>query len=176
MLADVLERTRKQVAEELERRAAVTESTELRIAGRRKRLNGFVDEVIAALRRGARTTQRNRCSPSGDGALELRERDLLRRYLIEQFEQKQLDASPTETAIVAEWVGTADRTRLREQNQRLRTLLDDVEDSAALFGSGRTNPLLQPARVPGPSRAPSAFRAARSSAGRPPSWASPPSW
>ena len=134
MLADVLERTRKQVAEELERRTAVTESTELRIAGRRKRLNGFVDEVIGALRRGGADDSAQPISPSGDGALELRERELLRRYLIEQFEQKQLEASPAETAIVGEWVGTAERTRLREQNQRLRTLLDDVEDSAALFG------------------------------------------
>ena len=134
MLADVLERTRKQVAEELERRTAVTESTELRIAGRRKRLNGFVDEVIGALRRGGADDSAQPIPPSGDGALELRERELLRRYLIEQFEQKQLEASPTETAIVGEWVGTAERTRLREQNQRLRSLLDDVEDSAALFG------------------------------------------
>ena len=123
-----------QVAEELERRTAVTESTELRIAGRRKRLNGFVDEVIGALRRGGADDSAQPISPSGDGALELRERELLRRYLIEQIEQKQLEASPDETAIVAEWVGTAERTRLREQNQRLRTLLDDVEDSAALFG------------------------------------------
>ena len=95
MLADVLERTRKQVAEELERRTAVTESTELRIAGRRKRLNGFVDEVIGALRRGGADDSAQPISPSGDGALELRERELLRRYLIEQFEQKQLEASPS---------------------------------------------------------------------------------
>ena len=34
-------------------------------------------------------------------------------------------------------VGNRGAHRLREQNQRLRTLLDDVDDSAALFESGR---------------------------------------
>jgi signal transduction histidine kinase len=135
MLADVLERTREQVAEELEHRAAVTESTELPLAGRRRRLHDFVEEVIGALRRGgAEESAAPMTSASGDGVLELRERELVRRYLIEQVEHNQLDASPSETAIVSEWAGTAERAHLREQNQRLRVLLDDVADSAALFG------------------------------------------
>src|SRR4029079_1719479 len=125
-----------QVAEELERRAAVTESTELPVAGRRKRLNGFVEEVIGALRRGGADAPLPPPipSPCTDGVLEHRERELVRRYLIEQFEHKQLEASPGETAIVSEWAGQAEGARMREQNQRLRALLDDVDDSAALFG------------------------------------------
>jgi hypothetical protein len=123
------------VADDLEHRAAVTESTELSIAGRRKRLNGFVSDLIGALNRGSVDTPEQALPPAGaDPALELRERELVRRYLIEETNQRHLDASPSGTVIVAEWVGQTDRHRLREQNRRLSTLLDGVQESAALFG------------------------------------------
>ena len=137
MLAEVLERSRDQVVDELERRAAATESTELLITGRRKRLNVFLQEVIGALRRGAvddPSQVSQPLAPFTDPALELRERELVRRYLVEQIEQKEVPASTGETVIVAEWVGDADRMRLRAQNLRLSALLDGVQDSAALFG------------------------------------------
>ncbi len=137
MLADLLERSRDQVTADLERRAATTESTELPIAGRRRRLDAFVQDVIGALRRGSATDPAQpppAAPPLTDPALELRERELVRTYLIEQIEQRHLDASPSETVIVAEWVGQADHARLSEQNRRLGTLLDCVKESAVLFG------------------------------------------
>jgi hypothetical protein len=87
MLADVLDRTRDQVAEDLERRAAAIESTELPLAGRRKRLRSFVDDVIGALRRGGPDGANQPITPFRDSRLELRERDLVRRYLIEKVER-----------------------------------------------------------------------------------------
>jgi signal transduction histidine kinase len=134
MLAEVLESTRDQVAEELERRAAASESTELPLAGRRKRLAALVREVIWALRRGHIEATPQPPRPSS-AALELRERELVRRYLIERIEHRQLDASPGETAIVAQWAGHMNCQRLRTENDRLRVLLDNVHESAALFGA-----------------------------------------
>ena len=66
--------------------------------------------------------------------LELRERELVRRYLIDKIEQREVVASPNETAVVAEWAGHADRKRLREQNRQLCALLDTMEESAVVFG------------------------------------------
>ena len=102
MLADVLERTRGQVAEELERRAASTESTALSIAGRRKRLTAFVEGVIDTLRRSGTAEAPQPNASFGDGALELQERQLVLDYLIEEIEQKRLKATPHETALVAD--------------------------------------------------------------------------
>ena len=72
--------------------------------------------------------------PVLDPVLELRERELVRDYVIEEIEQRHLDASPSESAIVADWVGKMDRDSLREENRRLRALLDGVQESAALLG------------------------------------------
>jgi PAS domain S-box-containing protein len=137
MLAEVLERTRDQVVDELDHRAAITESTELPIAGRRRRLSGLIHEIIEVLRRqGVEETTELPAAAStvADPALELRERELVRGYLIEQVEQKRMPASPGETVIVAQWVGQAERARLRDQNTRLRALLDSVQESAAVLG------------------------------------------
>jgi PAS domain-containing protein len=135
MLAEVLERSRDQVVDELERRAAVMESTELAGVGRRNRLGAFVDELIGALCRGQTQEPPEPLPRSIDEpVLELRERDLVRRYLIDKIEQRDVVASPHETAVVAEWAGHADRKRLREQNRQLSALLDAVEESAVVFG------------------------------------------
>jgi len=116
------------------RRAAATESTELPIAGRRKRLIAFVQDLIATLRRGAveDPVEPAVTPPSTDPALELRERQLVRRYLIEQIEKGGLEASPREIVIVAEWVAHGECKRLDEQNGRLRALLDNIPESAVL--------------------------------------------
>jgi hypothetical protein len=52
MLAEILEGSRDQLVGELERRAALTESSELPVAGRRARLRALVQQAIAALRAG----------------------------------------------------------------------------------------------------------------------------
>ena len=134
MLADLLERSRDQVEDELVRRAAATESTELPIAGRRKRLIAFLQDLIGALRRGAveNPEEPPASPPTNDPALELRERELVRRYLIEQIEQRRIDASPNETVIIAEWVAHGECKRLDEHNRQLRALLDNIPESAVL--------------------------------------------
>jgi signal transduction histidine kinase len=137
MLADVLEGQRDRLADELERRAAVAESTELPIASRRKRLNGLVQEVIGALRAGGigdEAQQPPALPPTTDLALELKERELVQRYLIDQIEQKRLSASTGEIVVVTAWVTQAERALLREQTRRLSTLLEDVQESALLLG------------------------------------------
>src|SRR6478609_233872 len=134
MLADVLERTRERTVDELERRAAASESTNAPwIGGRRRRLNGLIQEVIAALRQGRIDGGVQPLAPFVDPTRELRERELVRRYLIEEIEQGHAGASAGETALVSTWAAEAERRRLREQNERLRSLLDDVEESVALF-------------------------------------------
>jgi PAS domain S-box-containing protein len=133
MLADVLEGAKDHVLDELERRAAVTEPTEPPKAGRRRRLATFVDEVIRALRRGEADGSKAPLTAFKENTLELRERELVRRYLVEEVDLGHTP-SPCEAAIVSAWASEADRKRLREQNERFRALLDSVQDSTALFG------------------------------------------
>jgi signal transduction histidine kinase len=136
MLADVLEDARDQVADELERLAVARESTELPVAGRRRRLNALLQEVIEALRLGGADHLMERLPPLPpikELGLELRERELVQRHLIEQIEAQHLEASIRETAVVAEWPGRAERKRLCELNRRLRALLDGVHESAVLL-------------------------------------------
>jgi PAS domain S-box-containing protein len=133
MLADLLERTRDRTVEDLDRRTASGGSTEPPAGSRRRRLDGLLEDLIGALRRGGEAL-RQPIAPFAYPGRELRERELLGRHLIEQIAEGRLEASPAETAIVARWGVEADRARLRDQNDRLRALLDDVEESAALFG------------------------------------------
>ena len=136
MLADVLESKRDQVEHDLEYLEANTEWSVLPIVDRRKRLDGFVEDLIGALRRGwvdDATQPLAQAAPGLDPVLELRERELVRDYVIKEIEHRHLDASPSESAIVADWVGKMDRDRLREENRRLRALLDGVQESAALL-------------------------------------------
>ncbi len=138
MLADVLEGSIDQLVDELERRAALTESTELPTAGRRARLKALVQEVIGALRSGGagdRAQPPPTMLPLGDPALEFRERELVRRYLVDQIKHEHLEASCEEIVAVGEWATQAECTRLREQAERLSTLLDDVEENALIFAS-----------------------------------------
>jgi phosphoserine phosphatase RsbU/P len=136
MLADVLESKRDQVEHDLEYLEASTEWSVLPISDRRKRLDWFVGDLIGALRRGwvdDATQPLAQAAPGLDPVLELRERELVRDYVIKEVEQRHLDASPSESAIVADWVAKVDRDRLREENRRLRALLDGVQESAALI-------------------------------------------
>jgi signal transduction histidine kinase/GAF domain-containing protein len=135
MLADVLDGARDQLADELERRAAVTEPTELPTAARRKRLSALVEEVIAGLRDGDLDHRPPLIPAFPDLVLDLAERDLVKHYLLEQIEQRRLEASPREAALVAEWGARAERERLREQSRRLGVLLDGMDEAATLFGS-----------------------------------------
>ena len=138
MLADILAGSRDQLVDELERRAALTESTELPVAGRRARLKALVQEAIGALRSGGAGEPAQPLSaipPFIDLALEFRERELVQRYLIDEIKQKHLSASCEETVAVATWANDAERTRLREQNERLATLLDGVHEAALILGT-----------------------------------------
>jgi PAS domain-containing protein len=60
-------------------------------------------------------------------------RELLQEYLIREIEQKHLEASPNETAIVAKWAAEVERRQLREENHNVRALLDQVQESATLL-------------------------------------------
>ena len=137
MLAELLEGSRDQLVDELERRAALTESTELPVAGRRARLKALVEEAIGALRSGGVGEAAQPLSPLPafiDLALEFRERELVQRYLIDEIKQKRLEASCAETVAIATWANDAERTRLREQNERLATLLDGTHEAALILG------------------------------------------
>ena len=138
MLAEVLEGSMDQLVNELERRASLTESTELPLAGRRARLKALAQEVIAALRAcgtGDRVQPPSALPPLSDPALEFRERELVRRYLVDKIKHKQVEASCDEMVVVGEWATQAECTRLREQAERLSTLLDDVEENALILAS-----------------------------------------
>jgi PAS domain S-box-containing protein len=136
MLADILEASRDQLVDELERRAALTESSELPVAGRRARLKALVQEAIGTLRGGGidETSQPLSALPSFiDLALEFRERELVQRYLIDEIKQKRLQASCEETVSVGAWANEAERRRLREHSERLETLLDNVHEAALIL-------------------------------------------
>ena len=178
MLAEILDGSRDQLVDELERRAALTESTELPVAGRRARLKALVQEAIGALRAGGigDTAQpQSALPPFIDLALEFRERELVQRYLIDEIKQKRLKASCDETVAIAAWANDAERTRLREQNERLEALLDDVHEAALILapdGKILYCNLLAAERL----REVVGVTATGSSARRPPSSASPASW
>src|SRR5262245_63040449 len=131
MLADTLEGMRGQLVLDLEHRVAASRSRS-RARGRPERLDALVGQVIEALRRGAPPESAPAC-PTSDPDLELAEHELVRRHLTEKIEQKRLEASAHETAIVDAWQFHADLACLREQNRRLITLLNGVQESAALF-------------------------------------------
>src|SRR5215471_6666830 len=120
MLADVLDGARDRLAGELERRATIGSIESGLGERRRERLSALVQEVIEALRRGDADDSSEpmvRLTPGPDLARELRERELVQRYLLGQIQRKELEASTQETAIVTGWVAGVERKRLREQNQ-----------------------------------------------------------
>ena len=104
MLAECLEGRRDRVADELERRAAMTQSTEVPVGSRRRRLDAFVEEVIGVLKHGSHGAEPPaEIEPFTDHASQERERELVLGYLIEQIEHRRLEASPRETVTVAKW-------------------------------------------------------------------------
>lgn len=132
MLPDVLYGARKSLIDELGRRAAANESPGLSAVERAQRLNGLIDELIGTLRRGG---YRDPVPPpvTTPEELERGERDLLRRYIIEHVLQHDLEASAAEMTIVSDWTHNPERRRLRDENLRLRALLDGIGESAAIF-------------------------------------------
>src|SRR5215467_11947101 len=128
MLADHLNNVREQTIAEMEQRANTIEGPGVPSVGRTQRLNAIFDDLVAALRYGGVNEQ-----GFLDSALDSEERELLRHYVIEQIRQHQLEASPAEAAIVSEWACTTESRRLREENRRLRSLLDGVDESAVIL-------------------------------------------
>jgi phosphoserine phosphatase RsbU/P len=136
MLADILDASRDELVDELERRASFTETTELPIAGRRTRLKALLQEVIGALRAGgiSDTARPLPALPaSADPALEFRERELVQHYLIDQIKAERLAATCDETVVVGMWAHQAELTRLRDHNERLSTLLDSAHEAAVIL-------------------------------------------
>jgi len=133
MLANVLDADREHVVAEIERCAAVTEGPGSPAVGRRDRLNAYVGELIGVLRRGGVDEQTPLATATVDPALERQERELVRRFAIEQIEQQPTETSGAERLIVSEWASVSDRRRLLEQNQRLRALLDGVDESTSIL-------------------------------------------
>ncbi|HXT99608.1 MAG TPA: ATP-binding protein [Polyangia bacterium] len=137
MLADVLDGTRDQLAAQLARCAGIGGPADVVGARqRRERLRALVEEAIQVLRHGGVDDPAQPCSrltPTAEQPLELVDRELVQRYLLGQIEQHHLQASADETGILAKWAGQAERKRLREQNQRLCALLDDVKENVVLL-------------------------------------------
>ena len=133
VLADVLEASTDQLVDDLDRRAWFFGSTELGVAGRRTRLKALVQEIVAALRSNEIGDEVQPPPPSSDPRLDLEERELVRRYLIDRIEHEHLNATCEETVVVVEWASRVERTRLRDQVEWLSTLLDDVEDGALIL-------------------------------------------
>jgi PAS domain-containing protein len=138
MLADVLNDASDRLARELEHRAATMASLgEPPVSGqRRRRMRRLVQEVVETLRHGGVDDQGEPLTspePAPDQALLRGEREMLQRYLIREIEEKHLEASANETAIVAKWAAQIERRQLREQTQRLGALLDEVGESAAIL-------------------------------------------
>src|SRR5262249_36696336 len=96
-------------------------------------LNALFDELISALRYGGVDEQAPLVGATVDSERDRQERELMRRYVIELIEQHQLEASPTEAALVSEWASNTERRRLREENSRLRTLLDGVDEGTVVL-------------------------------------------
>ena len=178
MLAEVLERSRDRVVDELERRAAVMESTELSGVGRRNRLGAFVDELIEALCRGrhpgadrsrSRDPSTNRCSNFANASW-------CGATSSSKIEQQEVAASPQR-----------DRRRCRMGRPRGSQTPPRAESAAVRAArhhtrerggvrTGRARPVLQPAGCAEHARARRGYARARSSARRRPSSASPASW
>lgn len=133
MLADLLNNVREQAIDEIEQRANIIEGPGLPSIGRTQRLNALLDELLAALRYGHVDAQAPLGAPTVDLALDSEERELMRRYVIEQIGQHQLEASPIEAALVSQWACSTQLRRVHEENQRLRTLLDAVDESTVIL-------------------------------------------
>jgi len=133
MLVDFLNDRREQAIRDIEQRADTIEGPGLPSVGRMGRLNALFDELIGALRYGGVDEQAPLVAATVDSALDSEERELVRRYVIEQIGQHQLEASAMEAAVVSAWASSTELSRVREENQRLRTLLDGVDESTVIL-------------------------------------------
>jgi PAS domain S-box-containing protein len=133
MLADILEGAREQVVDEFEHRVEATEPFVIPTAGRHDRLNALVEDLIRTLRSAGVDNQAPVVSTTIDPTIAHSERNLLREYVIEQVQKRQIEASPTDLMVISEWVNSADLCRLRGEERQLRALLDGVNESAAVF-------------------------------------------
>ena len=131
MLADALNGAREQVVDELENLGF--NGSDLS-SGRRQRLEGLLEDLVKALRYGGVDEEPLLSESTADpAAIEHDERELMRRYVIGKIENHQLEASASETALVSEWAHNAEQYRMREENRRLRALLDEVDESTAIL-------------------------------------------
>jgi PAS domain-containing protein len=133
VLADVLDEMRGRLADEIERRIAVSRRPKFTNGTRRARLDALLAQVIHSLRRGSAGDLRQVIAPVSDPEIELDEHEAVASYLLEKIERKDLETSPGESAMVHAWRYEADRGCLLEQNRRLTALLDGVNESAALL-------------------------------------------
>ena len=136
MLADALNGAREQIVDELEHLAHAFNGSDLS-SGRRQRLEGLLEELVRALRCGGVDEEALLSESTADPAvIEHDERELMRRYVIGKIENHQLEASVSETALVSEWAYNAELYRMREENRRLRALLNEVDESTAILAPG----------------------------------------
>jgi PAS domain S-box-containing protein len=129
MLADVLDAARRQVVDELEREERQLKPPRV---GRRAQLTALVDDLVETLKRGRPREPPPPRITTGNGSIERSEQELVRNYVITEAERHDLDASPTELVLVSDWASSADRRRLRDENERLSALLDGVEESTVI--------------------------------------------
>lgn len=135
MFAAFLEANRDQLLGSVEPRAA-TEEPLVVPAERRARLEGLLEELIQALRDGGTGRSEGTTVALGcDAAVGRRDRELLRREVVELTEQRGVQATLREMGIVSDWAWSADREGLREHNRRLAVLLDGVDEAVALFSA-----------------------------------------
>src|SRR5271168_1361023 len=102
MLAEYLSQHR-EIVRDVEARAALLEGASAPARERRERLGAMFEQLIDMLRRGG-TEDGSRERPRlADGALELEERELIWRSLLEQVEQGRIDVPLKEVLTLSDW-------------------------------------------------------------------------
>jgi signal transduction histidine kinase len=145
MLADFVAGHKQELVRQVESRAAA-DAKPGPANGRQARIEALLEELIEALRSGAGSQTPQAASSSPDAGLEYRERDLVRRDVIEEITRRSLAVPLAEMVIVSDWACAAERSRLREGYRRLSELLDDVYEAAVIFTpDGRVDYINRPA-------------------------------
>jgi signal transduction histidine kinase len=132
MLVDFVEGHKQELIRQVESREAA-DAKPGPADGRQARIEALLEELIEALRRGDGLQTPQTASFSPDAALEYRERDLVRRDVIEEITRQSLTVTLPEMVIVSDWACAAERGRLREGYRSLSELLDDVYEAAVIF-------------------------------------------
>ena len=127
MLVQVLESNRRQVVDELERRARLQTPPR---AARRAQWNALVDDLVRALEGGLVDDPWPTTPGGADASRERSDRELVRSYLVEVAGRHDLEASPAEMTVVGDWCCSADRRALLDVNRHLGALLDGIDESA----------------------------------------------